>query len=288
MKKLSNQKFSFAAGAALLLFAFIPSVIAQTLTHRYSFNDAIGSLTFADSVGGAAGNGNLVGTASLDGSRLQLDGVGGFATLPTTIISNYSQVSIEFWASFSTNNPVWTRVFAFGDQNGSGQQFTGLDYSHYAGGNYQNLRLVTTNGDVYVNNPAGLNGQTNVHVILVVDPVGNRMFYYNGTAIASNPGVNGGAVPALSGINVNFALIGKSLFDVDPLLEASISEFRIYQGVVSPSTVALNDAAGPDSYLTDPGTLLSVQLTSPNNPLVVNQNSQQIFKGNFSNVTNLN
>ena len=149
-------------------FGLSQNLGAQTLTHRYSFNDPAGNSTFSDSVGGATGS--LVGSAALDGSQLQLDGVGGFATLPGGLISGYPQVSIEFWASFSTNNPVWTRVFAFGDQNGAGGQRTGLDYTHFAGGNYQNLRLLATNGDVYVNNPAGLNGQTNVHVTVVVDP----------------------------------------------------------------------------------------------------------------------
>ncbi|EEF60157.1 LamG domain-containing protein, partial [Pedosphaera parvula] len=183
---------------------------------------------------------------------------------------------------------VWTRVFAFGDQNGGGGQHTGLDYCHYAGGNWQNLNLSTTSGGVYANNPGGINGQTNVHVTIVVDPLGNRMFYYNGTAVASNPGVNGGSVPALSGLIDSTCLIGKSLYDVDALLEGAISEFRIYQGVISPSTLALNDAAGPDNYVTTPGALQAVHLSSPANPLVVNQNSQENFLGDFANVTGVN
>ncbi len=263
------------------------SVPAQTLIHRYSFNDVMGSLNFTDSVGGPAWNGSIYGGAYLDGSSLQLDGFGSFASLPSGAIAGLTQVSIEFWASFGPNNPVWTRVFAFGEQNGTGGQLTGLDYCHYAGGDWQNLNLSTSAGNVYVNNPGGLNGRTNVHVTLIVDPVGNQMLYYNGTAVASNPGINGngGIVPPLSAMNDTLCLIGKSLWDVDATLEGSIDEFRIYSGVVGSDRVAINHAAGPNNYVASPGALQTVQLISPDNPLVVNQNSQQRFLGNFANVS---
>src|SRR6185369_16226308 len=76
-----------------------------TLVHRYSFNDTPGSSSFADSVGGPSWAGTLVGTATLDGSALQLDGLGSFATVPAGIFHSYSQVSIEFWATFGPDNP---------------------------------------------------------------------------------------------------------------------------------------------------------------------------------------
>src|SRR5207253_864750 len=117
------------------------------------------------------------------------------------------------------SNPFWTRVFAFGDQNGSGAENTGLDYCHYAGGNYQNLNFQTGAGSGYANNPAGLNGVTNVHVTVVVDPLSINMYYFN---------------------------------------------------------------------VSNPGALLAVHLTSPDNPLTVNENSQQVFTGDFANVTNVN
>ncbi len=284
--KTLTQKLSLFATITFLA-GFAVAVNAQTLTHRYSFSDAPGSPTFVDSVGGATWNGTLINTATLDGSKLQLDGIEGFATLPAGIISSYSQVSIEFWASFSESNPFWTRVFAFGDQDG-GNARTSLDYAHYAGGNWQNLGFKTPTADVWANNPGGLNGQSNVHVTIVVDPTGNRMFYYNGVAIASNPGVNNGTVPPLSGISDTLNLIGKSLYDLDATMAGSIDEFRIYQGAITPSRVALNDASGPDNYVTDPGAIQSVSFVSPANPLVVNQNSQQIFTGNFANVSGLN
>lgn len=283
MKQQKLRAVRLASLAALLL-AVASTGRAQTLVHRYSFNDTAGNTNFVDSVGGPSWAGTLLGTAALDGSQLQLDG-GGWATVPGGQLSPYSQVSIELWASFADSNPIWTRLFAFGDQNGSGGELTGLDYCHYAGGNWQNLNFQTAAGSCYANNPGGLNGLTNVHVTVVVDPLNNQMYYYNGTTRMST--LNG-SVPALSGLNDTLCLLGKSLFDVDAPLTGSINEFRVYQGVLPTSALAVNEAAGPDNYVSNPGALLAVHLTSPDNPLTVNQNSQQIFTGDFVNVTNVN
>ncbi len=285
MKKYSLDRTTALLAALITCAASVGS--AQTLMHRYSFNDPADSGTFADSVGGASFMGVVMNApdAWLDGSQLQMYGFGGFGFLPAGMVSGNPEVTIEFWATLSPLNPVWTRVFSFGDQNGSGQKVTGLDYCHYAGGDWQNLGFTATGGNVWANNPGGLNGTTNVHITCVIDPTGNKMFYYNGTAIRSNPGVNGGAVPAMSGLNDTFGLIGKSLYDVDATLTGSIDEFRIYSGVLGSDRVAINDAAGPDLYVTSTGALQGVELQSPDNPLVVNQVSKQIFKGNFANVT---
>jgi hypothetical protein len=276
----------------LAVFCFggaIGCASAQTLVNRYSFTDAAGSSSFTDSVGGATGS--LVNSAStnvnsayLDGSQLQLDGTGGYALLPGGLISSKTQVTIEFWGSYSNSNPVWTRTFAFGDQNG-GNENTGLDYCHYALGDWQNLNIQTPAGSGYANNPGGLNGRTNVHVTAVVDPPSGSMYYYNGTAVMSTLH---NSVPALSGINDAFGLLGRSLFDLDPTLAGSLDEFRIYNGVLSLRQLALNDAAGPNNIVTNPGPVQALHFSAPVNPLVVNQSSQQILTGDFTNLTGLN
>jgi len=262
---------------------------AQTLTHRYSFNDPAGSQTFADSVGGAAWAGALVpnsGAPYLDGAELQLDGLGDYAQLPAGIFTNYNQITVEVWADFSGNNNTWTRVFSFGDQNNSGGKNSGIDYCHYAGGNYQNLDALGTNGmDAYANSTPGLNGSTNDHITVIVDPVNNTLYYYNGLSVVSTPHNN---VPPLSKMNPTFNLIGRSLYDSDPTLDGAVNELRVYSGVVSSQQVALNDAAGPDNYTTTPGSIIALRFSSPANPLVVNQSLQQLVIGDFTLVTNLN
>ncbi|HWD94348.1 MAG TPA: LamG-like jellyroll fold domain-containing protein, partial [Verrucomicrobiae bacterium] len=265
-------------------------VSAQSLAHRYSFSDTAGSATFVDSVGGADGtlnNDTAINptSASLDGTQLELDGTGGFATLPGGLISGNTQVTVEFWASFGPTNNVWTRVFAFGDQNGTGGADTSFDYSHFVPGNYQNVNLSTAAGGLYANNNVGLNGVTNVHITVIADPPHNKLYYYNGTTLVSSQ--SSPNVPPLSGLNDSLSLIGRSLFDVDPVLNASINEFRIYSGVLPISTVALNDASGPDNVLSSPGTIQALHFSSPANPLVVNQLSQQALTGDFTSVSGL-
>lgn len=282
MKKNIPRAIIQASVAALVLA--LPALgRSQTLTHRYSFNDNFTNSTFVDSVGGANWTGTNMGNAYLDGSQLQLDGNGSWAQLPAGMVSSYSQVTIEFWATLYDSNPYWTRVFAFGDQSGTAEN-TGLDYCHYAGGNWQNLNIQTGAGGGYANNPGGLNGRTNVHVTVVVDPTSNNMFYYNGTALMSS--LNG-SVPALNGINDAICLLGKSLFDVDPTLAGSLDEFRVYSGILPKPQLALNDAAGPNNIVTNPGPVQALHFSSPVNPILVNQNSQQILTGDFTNVTGL-
>jgi len=275
---------------AALCFGTAWCVSAQTLAHRYSFNDPAGDTNFVDSVGGANGTLNN-STASdptsayLDGSQLQFDGNGGYANVPAGLISTNEQVTIEFWTSVNASSGVWTRIFAFGDQTGGGAENTGLDYTPNAGGNYENLNIQTPAGGGYANNNPGLDGDTGVHVTVVVDPVSNNMYYYNGVAVISR---FSGTVPPLNGINDIYGLLGKSLADLDPPLYGSIDEFRIYSGVLPQSQVALNDATGPDTILTSPGTITNLSFSSPVNPLAIGQSVQQTLIGNFTLVTNVN
>src|ERR1700722_10097268 len=289
MRPDNKQLFPLPVLFVVLCVAFAISATAQTLVNRYSFTDTAGSPTFADSVGGSAWNGTLVpngGSPMLTGSSLVLDGAGDYAELPAGITSNYTQLTVEVWADFSASNPTWTRVFSFGDQNGGGGKNSGVDYCHYAGGNYQNLDMLSTNGaDAYANNNQGLNGATNVHITVVVDPVNNALYYYNGTSVVST---KNNTVPPLSQINDTYNLLGRSLYDLDPTLAGTFHEFRIYNGVLPASSVALNDAAGPGTYVTSPGTITALHFSSPVNPITVNQTVQQNVSGDFTSVTNLN
>ncbi len=289
--KLHNpiRFFTFLAITALVM-RFGLGVNGQTLTHRYSFNDPPGSQTFADSVGGTNWNGTLVdngsGTASLDGSSLQLDGGGDYGQLPAGIMTNYSQITVEAWADISTNNPAWTRIFSFGDQNAQGNKNSGIDFCPFAAGGYQNLDVLSTNGvDAYANNPVDLLGTSNIHVTVVVDPLNSAAYYYNGISVVST--LHGVPAP-LAEMNDTFNVIGRSLFDDDPTLDAAIHEFRVYTGVLTSQEVALNDAAGPDNYITSPGSIISLNFSSPANPLLINQSAPQILTGDFTAVTNLN
>ena len=239
----SHGSVTSAVPAKLSVLAATDS--PATLVHRYSFQDLAGSSSFADSVGGSAWNGTVQGDATLTGSSLMLDGAYGcYAWLPPYITAGYTQMTVEFWADIDGANPPWTRVFAFGDSDGS-QKTSGVDYCPYAPSGYQNLDFAS-DFDTYANNDTALTNTAGDHVTVIVDSVNGALCYYNGTNVVSTLH---GAVPSLADISDPSNLLGASLVPADPYLIGTIYEFRIYEGVLSPKAVALNDAVGPANYI---------------------------------------
>jgi Concanavalin A-like lectin/glucanases superfamily len=265
-----------------------------TLVHRYSFQDAPGSPTFADSVGGPDWAGTPEGTATLTGSGLVLDGSDGcYGLLPPYITSDYTQMTVEFWADIGDQTAVWTRVFSFGNQTGGGQKQSGVDYSPNAAGGYQNLDLLNNSSvDAYVNNNVALTNVTGAHVTVVVDSLHGAMCYYYGTNVLTTLA---SAIPSLADIDDVYDLIGASLVAVDPYLVGTIHEFRVYQGVLSPQAVALNDAMGPANYIELSAPTLSASISGGNIILtwpksVFNfsvQSKPAVTSGSWSTLTNI-
>jgi hypothetical protein len=247
---VSNSSGSATSSIPATLTVLPASDFPAILVHRYSFQDPAANTTFADSVGGPDWDGTLQGTAALTGSSLQLNGSSGcYASLPANIMSNYTQVTVEFWADIGAGNPAWTRVFSFGSQTGGGLKDSGVDYCPYAPGGangYQNLDLLSGGVDAYANNNVCLAGTNNIHVTVIADPVDGVLCYYNGTSVTSTLQT---AVPSLAAINDTYNVIGASLVALDPYLAGTIYEFRVYQGVLSPKAIALNDAVGPANYI---------------------------------------
>jgi hypothetical protein len=246
----SNSSGSVTSSVPATLTVLPASDFPATLTHRYSFQDTPGSTTFADSVGGSAWDGTLYGSASLTGSALQLNGTSGcYAALPSYIMGSSTQMTVEFWADIGSGNPIWTYIFAFGEQVG-GAKTSGLDYSPYGTDNWQNADLRDASGNLFANCQPGLLGATGKHITLVVDPPNNAFCFYNGTNLVSSLNWNNlSAVPSLTGINDVDNWLGRSFYTVDPYLNGKIHEFRIYDGVLPLKALALNDAVGPDQYI---------------------------------------
>lgn len=243
---VSNANGSVTSSIPATLTVLAASDSPATLVHRYSFQDTAGSSTFADSVGGPAWDGTLQGSAALTGSSLQLDGSSGcFASLPPYIMSSYTQMTVEFWADIGPSNPVWTYAFFLGEQVG-GVKNAGVDYSPYGASNYQNCDLRNSGSSVYANKNAGLLGTTGNHVTVIVDPVNGVLCFYNGVSVVST--LNG-PVPSLAGINDVNNWIGRSPYLIDPYMAGTIHEFRVYEGVLPPQAIALNDAVGPAQYI---------------------------------------
>jgi hypothetical protein len=281
-----------------------------TLIHRYSFSDASTSTTVADSVGGAAYAGALVtdstgttnvaltnGQAVFAGAATASYTTAPYIALPGGLFTTMTNVTIDVWATWQGANAggatTWQRVFDFGDsQKGAIAQNSGngLDSLYLAvsdgGGN--------SHADAFI--PAGGGGETallgpgplpigkQVHLTMVYAPNRRQSTYYiNGVPVASGDAAN--PLSALSPDGNNW--LGASQWN-DPPFHGSISEVRIYEGVLSDIAIAVNDTTGPDAVPQDPGTLQSVTLTAP--PLLPGNpfTSQALFLGTFQHANNVN
>src|ERR1035438_8685571 len=280
-----NHSRVMAIGGSMLVLWLMPWMVsAQTLTHRYSFfNEPDGSTTATDLV--ASANGTLHGGAIIAGCQMVLNGTSGtYLNLPAGIINNsYSAVTIETWASLGTL-PVNCFFFGAGNTDGSG---AGEDYIFCAP---QAGRIAITGtdpgwqGEQNASSAANWSGQTNVHIVAVYNPPANSLALYTNGVLAA---INAAVTTPLSAVNDVYSYVGRSLYTTDPYAPLNVNEFRIYNGALSVQQVALDAASGPAQIITDPGALLSVQL-SVNNQMLAGATQMAVLTGNFANVTNVN
>jgi hypothetical protein len=257
------------ASASAVVAISVVNTMPPELIHRYSFNidgDA------SDSLGGSAFNGLLQGDATVTGGQLVLDGVPGtygtYLYLPSGMVgpTNFTQnaVTFEAWASFGTAITNYSYVFSFGniDNLGGGENYVCFCENHYGNTTGQSGFLVSSgdpgpNYEQDVFDTAGiLDGQTNVHIVCVMNPNPNRTFlgyYLNGVLVASTTSLT----KTLSQINDVYSYLGRSLYSGDAYLKGSIDEFRIYNGELNKFQVAANQQAGPDSTNMNIGTFVS-------------------------------
>jgi hypothetical protein len=226
----------------------ITVVPSATLTHRYSFTN-----NASDSVGTA--NGTLQGSATISGGKLVLNGSSGtYLNLPGGIINNYTNVTVEVWATFPASLPT-SFLFGFGNTDGS-------NGANYIFGSAQLGRIAITGVDPGYNGEQGIStggwaGQTNLHIVAVYAPAAGYVALYTNSILA---GINNSVTTPLSAVNDIYSYIGRSLYSGDSYLPASIDEFRIYKGPLSVQQIALDAAAGPDLIVTNPGPVQAIHL----------------------------
>jgi hypothetical protein len=243
-----------------------------SMVHRYSFSEPSGGTT-ADSVGGSAWDGTVYGT--LGGGVVSLDGVSGYVVLPPGLVSNLDAISIEAWANFG---PAvgWATLFAFGDQD-TATPALGMNYIAFQP--FTGLAAPTANALFGTGDPGFLNEQDatlplvsggvtnflgNVSIAIVYNPnVGSVALYTNGVLAVINNNVSNPLAAALGNDPLNY--LGASLYASDPLLNATINEFRIYKGPLTAGQIAADHALGPDQLIgTSTSVSMSVSLSGAN------------------------
>lgn len=223
----------------------------------YTANTSNGT-TLTDSSGNGL-DGTLSGAYAyapgVAGNALALSG--GYASLPTGIVSSVSDFTIAAWvkASSLTN---WARIFDFGTGTSS-YMFLTPD----AGGTNKLRFAITTSGgsgEQQLNGPAlAVNTWTHIAVTLSGS---TGTLYVNGAAVATNTNMT--LTPGNLGSTMQNYL-GKSQFSADPAFNGLIDDFRLYGVALSASQVA--ELARP--AIVAPATAGSPSITGTQVPLSV-------------------
>lgn len=207
-----------------------------------------------------------------------LPATAGYVDLPNGVISqaanggHHGSAAIEMWVTM-TSNRNWSALFSAGTSgSGEGNSVGGNEHIPYiqvvpqsgAGGN--DFRVIT-NGPLgpegLVDDMGNADGTalavgTQEHIVVNLDQSfgmpGTLSVYRNGVLVgSSNIANNLDLAHAITVFPVvpltdNNVWIGRSQWP-DPMLNASVNEFRIYNDVIAPSQIALNTALGPDNLV---------------------------------------
>ena len=241
-----------------------------TLAHRYSFsNEPDGSLVATDSVAGF--NGTLAGSANITGGQLVIPNTAqtapapDYLLLPNGILTNAVNgigtnfndpaVTVETWATFAPSQGYWAALFDFGYTDAGGQGAYDIHLGQLGGSTVFGISDSDNANNHYQFTSAGsLRGQTNVHVVVVFNPpAGYLACYTNGVLAATADNIT----ISMAGVWGVLNKIGADVWP-DPGMQGSVSEFRIYNGVLSPNDVKATQVLGPNQVLASTVSLSAV------------------------------
>jgi len=267
---------AFAAGA---------SSARADLTHRYSFtSDA------SDSVGGA--NGTLINIATVSGGQLRFNNpnfspssfVGGYLSLPPSILPSSGSVTIEEWFTF-TGSGFFTEAYTFSNRQGGSNPPgpSNGQYLMHTISNPQGGPVPSAGGSSVAQSLAGYGGGAESRAFgttpgigaggggylddggtymaaTVIDGSAGTLSYY---VFRVSDGVGGlqQTIPAIALSSYNFtdAFLGRSAFDADNWTSGTVDEFRIYNNAKDSAGIFADFIAGPN-VVPEPSSLALVGL----------------------------
>jgi hypothetical protein len=232
---------------ALVLAAGMAGSVAKgDLIHRYSFTDGV-----KDSVGKL--DGKLVGdSAKVDAGKLTLKNE---ATTPPEKVSHVEfpgalipkgskAASLAIWFTAKDTQP-FSRLIDIGDiENAEGRSF--IYISPRTADDQARAAITSTDvsGRIPLDNTR-LDDDKPHCLIITFDDMAKKMHVFiDGKEPAPAEDITDAP---LSTVNPVVNRLGKSLFDVDPGLSATIDEFRVYDKALSAEDVAAIQKAGPDA-----------------------------------------
>ncbi len=268
-----NATYNYIVGATTNTYTGSTAVSVYrdqiaTLTHRYSFfNKPDGSLTATDSV--ARADGTLNGAANITGGQLVIpntaqtapapdylllpDGIltndvnGVLATNAATTTYNDPAVTVEAWATFASSQGYWAALFDFAYTDFAGNAAYDIHVGQLGGSTTFGISDTDNANQFNQTGTAGsVRGTTNMHLVAVFDPPAGYLAVYTNGVLASQ--LNGITI-TMEGVWGTLNKVGADLWP-DPGMQGSISEFRIYNGVLHADEIAATQALGPTQTLT--------------------------------------
>jgi hypothetical protein len=212
--------------------------------HRYSFNGSGTAVT--DAVGNA--DGNTVNCRVYQGAvSLKQAVTRDYVQLPAGLISGLSAVTFEVWMKWNGGD-ARQRIVDFGNNTGpggSGTSFFMLEPKSGPGtlSAFANFTSVASDdeNDLGVSDSGPLS-QSGTHQIAVTFDGRRLSLYLDG----ARRNYTDGAARTLASIDDRNNWLGRSQFDRDPELDATIYEFRIYDRALTETEIATNFAMGPN------------------------------------------
>jgi hypothetical protein len=204
----------------------------------------------------------LQGAANITGGQLVLPNTAqtapapDYLLLPNGILTNSVNgigtnfndpaVTVEAWASFNASQGYWAALFDFGYTDGSGNGAYDIHLGQLGGTTTFGISDSDNANNHYQSSASGnLRGQTNVHVVVVFNPPGGYMAYYTNGVLAA---VYNGVSISMAGVWGVLNKIGADVWP-DPGMQGSVSEFRIYNGVLAPNDIKATQLLGQTQVL---------------------------------------
>ena len=205
--------------------------LKSALVRRYRFEGS--GTSVVDAKGGPAGT--LIGGATMSGGSAVLNAAGEYVDLPNNILDGLTNATIEMWVTWTGTGGDWQRLFDFGSSNSG----TGTSYLFLTARmtNAAPVMRLTFRGsgdasEVRVDSARALPANVPAHIAVVVDDTNNQLRFYLNTTLEGMATFNG----QLSTVDDVNNWLGRSQFySVDPELNGSIHEVRIYNTALSPA-----------------------------------------------------
>jgi len=277
---------SRALGALALSVLALPCLLSAqtTLQHRYSFvSDA------SDSVGGA--NGTVVpatsGTNCTINNGLFLPGGGGggfsgYVTLPAGLLTTTTNLTIECWVTQNAANG-WATVWDFA--NNGGQNF---ELCPNPERNINNLDVAITPNNNEIDTVTGFlfpSGSEQYVAFTFNSDDLTAQIYENGVLDATQVYPNSTYIPGSIGGSTGTSqnMLGNDIFG-DTQFQGTLYELRIYNGVLTPNQIAIDNLAGPTNLVSS-YTPTSVTFVTSSTNLVITGTAQAATEATFATTT---